>query len=94
MTPFGRALQRSRKERGWSQELLAERLGVSQATVSFWESGVEYPNFEHLARLASLLPELLPFAHEEELELLRRLMRAERLAFGGACACQGCGCGG
>ncbi|MFZ5991181.1 MAG: helix-turn-helix domain-containing protein [Deinococcota bacterium] len=94
MTPFGRALQRSRKVRGWSQERLAVHLKISQATVSFWESGVEYPSFEHLAQLVALLPELLPFAHEEELELLRRLMQAERAAFGGGCACQGCGCGG
>lgn len=92
MTPFGRALQRSRKEHGWSQEALAQHLEVSQATVSFWESGVEYPNFGHLASLVTLLPEVLPYAHQEELELIRRLMRAERLAFGGGCSCQGCDC--
>jgi transcriptional regulator with XRE-family HTH domain len=92
MTPFARALHRSRKEHGWSQEALALRLDITQATVSFWESGVEYPSFKHLAALVALMPEVLPYAHEAELELIRRLMRAERLAFGGGCACQGCSC--
>lgn len=92
MTPFARALQRSRKEHGWSQEALALKLDITQATVSFWESGVEYPSFKHLAALIALIPEVLPYAHQEELELIRRLMRAERLAFGGGCICQGCSC--
>lgn len=94
MTPFGRARRRARESHGLSQEALAAKLGVSQVAVSYWERGVEYPHFEHLAQLISLLPELLPFVHDEEVELLRRLMRAERSAFGGRCACQGCGCGG
>ncbi|MGK0619533.1 helix-turn-helix domain-containing protein [Meiothermus cerbereus] len=92
MTPFARALQRTRKEHGWSQENLARKLDLSQATVSFWESGVEYPSFKHLAALVALVPEVLPYAHEEELELIRRLLRAEKLAFGGGCSCQGCSC--
>ena len=89
MTPFARALRRVRDAQGWTQEHLADRLEVTQPTISFWERGVEYPSFEHLARLVGLLPEVLPFAHQEELELVRRLMRAERLAFPEGCACQG-----
>jgi len=92
MTSFARALNRARKEHGWSQEYLAADLAVSQATVSFWERGVEYPSLEHLAGLVGLMPEVLLYAHEEELDLIRRLMWAERLAFGGGCSCQGCGC--
>lgn len=92
MTPFGRALRRARQKAEWSQEKLAWRLDVTQATVSYWERGVEYPSFKHLAGLASLVPEILRFVHEEELDLLRRLMRAEREAFAGGCACRGC-CG-
>ncbi len=93
MTPFGRALRRARRDEGWKQETLATNLGVTQATVSYWERGVQYPNFEHLARLAAQIPRILNFIHEEELVLLRRLMRAEREAFAGGCACHGC-CGG
>lgn len=89
MTPFARALQRSRKEHGWSQEALALKLDITQATVSFWESGVEYPSFRHLAALIALIPEVLPYAHQEQLELIRRLMPAKRLAFGGAVLVRG-----
>ncbi len=92
MTPFGRALRRARQEEGWNQDKLAGAVGVTQVTVSYWERGVQYPNFEHLARLAARIPGILRFVHEEELELLRRLMRAEREAFDGGCACRGC-CG-
>ena len=89
MTPFARAIRRARDVQGWTQEQLSTRLEVTQATVSYWEGGVEYPSFEHLARLIGLVPEVLPFAHQEELELVRRLMHAERLAFPEGCACQG-----
>lgn len=93
MTPFGRALRRARTERELSQANLAGSLGVSQATVSYWERGVEYPSFEHLAGVVSLFPAVLHVIHDEEVDLVRRLMRAEREAFSGACSCKGCGCG-
>ncbi len=92
MTPFGRGIRKARGERGWNQQELAERVGVSQVTISHWERGEEYPSFAHLAALGSVLPKVLHYAHEEELELLRRLMRAERLVFSGACSCEGCSC--
>ncbi len=90
MTPFGRALRRARQEQGWKQQVLASTLGVSQATVSYWERGVQYPSFEHLAGLVAQIPKVLHLVHQEELDLLRRLMRAEREAFAGGCACHGC----
>lgn len=33
-----------RKEKGWSQAVLAEKLGISQQSVSKWETGVGYPD--------------------------------------------------
>lgn len=92
MTPFGRAVRKARKGRSWSQAELAERIGVSQVTVSHWERGEVYPTFEHLASIANAIPEVLEHIHAEELEILRRLMRAERIVFSGACSCRGCGC--
>lgn len=93
MTALGRAIRKARSKHSWSQRELAERIGVSQATISHWERGEEYPSFAHLAVLGSTLPEVLAFAHEEELDLLRRLLRAERVFLSGACSCKGCGCG-
>lgn len=31
-----------RKKKGWSQEELAEKLGISRQSVSKWESGVSH----------------------------------------------------
>ena len=36
-----------RKERGWSQELLVEKLNVSRQTLSKWESGESKPKNEY-----------------------------------------------
>ena len=37
---IGRFIAQLRRERGMTQEQLGERLGVSQRTVSRWETGV------------------------------------------------------
>ena len=37
---IGSFMQALRKEQGWTQEQLAERVGVSRRTVSRWETGV------------------------------------------------------
>ena len=39
---IGRFIAQLRKERGMTQEQLGERLGVSQRTVSRWETGVSH----------------------------------------------------
>ncbi|WP_138466609.1 helix-turn-helix domain-containing protein [Poseidonocella sp. HB161398] len=46
---IGTLIQRARKQRGWSQGVLAERAGLRQATISAIEAG------ERPARLDSLL---------------------------------------
>jgi transcriptional regulator with XRE-family HTH domain len=65
MTARRGGLQRRRKAVGFTQEGLAERLGVERSTVSRWERGAEVPepaNQLGLARALGLPP--------EELELL------------------------
>lgn len=54
MMEFHEKLQQLRKERGLTQEQLAERLFVSRAAVSKWESGRGYPNLESLKDLSRL----------------------------------------
>lgn len=39
---FGEKLYRLRKERGMSQEALAQELGVSRQAISRWELGVSH----------------------------------------------------
>ena len=43
-----------RKKNGWSQEELANRLGVSRQAVSKWECGKSDPSTSNLIALAAL----------------------------------------
>lgn len=49
---FRLELKKQRESAGLSQYKLAEKLGVSQATIGMWESGKREPNFTMLCRLA------------------------------------------
>ncbi len=51
---LGEKLSRLRKENNYTQEQLADVLGVSQQSVSKWESDIAYPETEKLIRLARL----------------------------------------
>lgn len=44
-----------RKRNGWSQEELAEKLGVSRQAVSKWESGRSVPDADILMKIADVL---------------------------------------
>jgi transcriptional regulator with XRE-family HTH domain len=49
---FNEKLQELRKQRGLTQEELAEQLYVSRAAISKWESGRGYPNLDSLKQIA------------------------------------------
>lgn len=51
---LGSNLSRFRKRSGFSQEMIAEKLGVSRQTVSKWELDTILPNIEQVKKLASL----------------------------------------
>ncbi len=61
-----------RKKNGWSQEELAEKLGVSRQAVSKWENGTSDPSTSNLCALAKLygipVEELLHETQEEKSE--------------------------
>ena len=54
-TVTGEIIAEARKKKGYTQETLAEALGVTRQAVSRWESGSAYPETENLVRLAKLL---------------------------------------
>ncbi len=74
-----------RKDRGMTQEMLAEQLVISAQAISKWERGIANPDIEMIPRIAKLFnistDELLglsaPKASESELE--RRVASLERL---------------
>lgn len=49
---FHQRLQDLRKKRGMTQELLAEKLGVTRQTISKWERGESTPDFEYLIKIS------------------------------------------
>ena len=44
-----------RKKEGWSQEQLAEKIGVSRQSISKWESAQSIPDMNKLLVLAQIL---------------------------------------
>lgn len=52
---IGRFIAQLRQERGWTQEELGERLGVTNKTVSRWENGNYMPGVEMLTLLGKEL---------------------------------------
>ncbi len=51
----GMRLKRLREKRGWTQQVLAEKVGVSRVTVAKIEIGNRKPSLELLYRLAKVL---------------------------------------
>lgn len=51
---FAEHLMSLRKQQGWSQEELGNRIGVTRQTVSKWEMGQSTPELEKLVELAQL----------------------------------------
>lgn len=51
---FSERLRRLRKEKGFSQEELGDRIGISRQAVSKWESGQSYPDTNNLIMLSEL----------------------------------------
>lgn len=57
-----------RKQNGWSQEQLAEQLGVSRQSVSKWESGMSIPDLEKLLKMSALFDVSTDYLLKDELE--------------------------
>ncbi len=57
-----------RKRNGWSQEELAERLGVSRQSVSKWESAQSVPDLNRILQLADLFGVTTDYLLKDEIE--------------------------
>ena len=48
-------LKKIRKDKGYTQEILAEKLNVVRQTVSKWEKGLSLPDVDMLSKIANVL---------------------------------------
>jgi transcriptional regulator with XRE-family HTH domain len=51
---LGEKISKLRKNCNYTQEQLAEILGVSRQSISKWESGISYPETDKLIRMGKL----------------------------------------
>lgn len=52
---FAENLKKIRKDKGYTQEMLAEKLNVVRQTVSKWEKGLSLPDVDMLSKIANVL---------------------------------------
>lgn len=55
MYSFPDNLKRIRKKRGMSQKSLAQRLGISQRSISHYEENTRYPSIDRIYDIARVL---------------------------------------
>ena len=58
-----------RKKNGWSQEELADKLGVSRQAVSKWESAGAVPDLQRIIQLSELFSVSTDYLLKDEMEV-------------------------
>ena len=64
---LGEKIARQRKELNYTQEQLADILGVSRQSISKWESDIAYPETDKLIELAKLFDCSMDYLLKEEI---------------------------
>ena len=54
LVDFGNRLRALRIGKGWTQEQLSTRLGVTKSVISAYETSLRYPSYDILIRIAAL----------------------------------------
>lgn len=72
-------LKAKRKDIGWTQEELAEKLFVTSKTVSNWETGKTFPDIESLIRISKLYHLSLDNLLTEGSDVVKDIERKTRL---------------
>lgn len=52
---IGKSIKEKRIEQGLSQQALANMIGVTHASISYWENGVNIPNVFDVWKIADVL---------------------------------------
>lgn len=75
---LGDKIAKARKENNYTQEQLADLLGVSRQSVSKWESGLAYPETEKLIRISELFHCSLDYLLKDGAENVEGRAKEER----------------
>lgn len=78
----GEKLMELRRKQGWSQEELAERLGVSRQAVSKWESGQTLPDMDKVLLLSEIFSVSTDYLLKEDITVSEDGAPAGRLVTG------------
>ena len=81
---IGAFLKTLRKEKNLTQEQAAEQLGVSNRTVSRWETGTNMPDISLLLEIAELYGVSIPEAQRQGKQLAEAIPVSDRF---GRCRC-------
>jgi|BioPla2DNA2_1021312.scaffolds.fasta_scaffold85393_2 transcriptional regulator with XRE-family HTH domain len=79
MIGFGKRLAAFRKEKGLSQQELADMMETSKTTVTNWETGRFKPTWDMLEKIASVLDVSLAMLVDEEKQLDLSTVSTEEL---------------
>lgn len=75
---FGKTIVQLRKEKGFTQKELADKLNVSDKAVSRWETGKNYPDIETLQQLAVVLDVSVNELLSGELKLAKKVSKRKK----------------
>lgn len=91
METTGSRIADLRKQRGWSQQQLAEKMSVSQSTVGMWESDKRKVSAEDIIKLATLFNKTTDYllvlnqtpadATQQEVDDLHRILDQGQLTY-------------
>lgn len=72
---FGKVLKIKRNQKGWTQEVLSEKLQISRPTISSWESDKTLPDISNLLKMSVLFGCSLDELLKEEIRMTTKTFR-------------------
>lgn len=76
---FSDKIIKLRKEKGWSQEKLAEKLNVSRQAISRWEGGTAWPDASNILQLSKLFGVTTDYLLNDDFESDNDLQKVKQI---------------
>jgi len=77
---IGEVIKQARSEKGFSQEVMAEKVGVSRQTLSNWETGKSYPDITNVIALSDVYDVTLDSLLKGDSEMIKHLEESTNVA--------------